>query len=97
MNLNPFIDLLAMVLRFYAWILIGHIALTWLIYFEILNRYNNAVHKINEVLYGLTEPVLRRVRRYIPSIGGVDISPVVVFLLIQFVVNVLYTYFYHMR
>jgi YggT family protein len=94
MNINPFIDLIAMVLNLYAFILIIHIIFVWLIYFDILNRYNQVIHRINDLLYRLTEPVLSKVRQFIPAIGGIDISPIVVFILIRFFISLLYNYFY---
>lgn len=52
------------------------------------------VAHVSDALYKLTEPVLRRIRRYMPDLGMVDLSPIVVFIAIRFISNVLYTYFY---
>lgn len=94
MNINPFIDLIVMLLNLYGWILIAWIIISLLITFDIINRYNPFVAKISEALYKMTEPVLRRIRRYMPDLGVVDISPIIVFVLIKFTTNALYTYFY---
>lgn len=94
MNINPFIDLITMVLNLYATIMLVHIVFIWLIYFEILNRYNQVIHRVSDILYRLTEPVLTYIRRFIPSFGGIDLSPIVVFILIRFFISVLHTYFY---
>ncbi len=94
MNINPFIDLVVMVLDLYSWILIFWIIMSWLLTLEIVNRYNTVVDRVAEALYKLTEPVLRRVRRYMPDIGMVDLSPIVVFFAIKFITNFLHTYFY---
>lgn len=94
MNINPFIDLIATVLNLYGWVLLAHIIMVWLIYFDILNRYSRPIQRANDLLYRLTEPVLSRVRSIIPLIGGVDVSPIIVFILIRFIIKVLYQYFY---
>jgi YggT family protein len=94
MNINPFIDIIVTVLNLYGWVLMLWIIVSMLISFDVINRYNPFVAKISEFLYKLTEPVLRRIRRYMPDLGVVDLSPVIVFLAIRFITNVLHTYFY---
>lgn len=94
MNLNPFIQLIASALNIYAWVLIIWVIMSWLIAFEVINRHNPFVHKVMDVLYRLTEPLLRRIRRYMPDLGGIDLSPIVVFLLIQFINSAMYSYLY---
>ena len=94
MNINPFIDLIVVLLNLYGWALILWIIVSLLLTFDVVNRYNPVVAKIYEVLYKLTEPVLRRIRRYMPDLGVVDLSPIVVFIAIRFVSNLLYTYLY---
>ena len=94
MNINPFIELAAALLDLYYWVLLFWILLSWLIAFGVINRFNPVVAKAQEVLYKLTEPVLRKIRRYMPDLGGVDISPVVLMLGIWFIKKVLFTYFY---
>lgn len=94
MNINPFVELIAAVLDLYWWVLMFWIILSWLTSFGVINRFNPVVSKVSEVLYKLTEPVLRRIRRYMPDLGGIDISPIVVMLAIWFLKRVLYTYFY---
>jgi len=58
--------------------------MTWLVNFNIFNVSNRFVYSVMEVLYKLSEPSLRIVRRYIPNFGSIDISPIVVFLLLEF-------------
>jgi len=94
MNLNPFIDLIATVLSIYAWVLVAWIVLSWLLHFGVVNRHNTFVARLSDVLYRLTEPALRRIRRYMPDLGGIDLSPIVFFLMVRFTISVLYTYFY---
>lgn len=94
MNLNPFIDLFAALLGLYGWAVLLEIILHWLIYFNVVNRFNPFVARLSEILYRLTYPVLSRIRRVIPPFSGIDLSPIFLFLLIRFLINVLYTYFY---
>lgn len=94
MNVNPFIDLIVAALNIYGWIMLAWIIISLLITFDIVNRHQLFVYRLSEALYKMTEPLLRRIRRYMPDIGVVDISPIVVFLGIRFISNVLYTYFY---
>ena len=94
MNINPFIELIAAILDLYSYVLVFYIILSWLTSFGVINRFNPAVAKVSEILYKATEPVLRKIRRHVPDLGGIDISPIVVFLGIWFIKRVLFTYFY---
>lgn len=94
MNLNPFIELIAAIADLYWWVLMFWIILSWLTSFGVINRFNPVVAKASEVLHKLTNPVLRRIRPYMPELGGVDLSPVVVLLGLWFIKRVLYAYFY---
>lgn len=84
--------LINMILSLYAWILIISAVVSWLIAFNIVNSYNRAVASIIDVLYKLTEPVLRPVRQIIPNLGGLDLSPVVVLFAIWFLQDVIGRY-----
>lgn len=94
MNVNPFIDLITTILSLYGWALIIYIVLSLLISFNIVNPYQPFIQKLNMVLYRITEPVLRYFRRFLPDLAGIDLSPIIVFILIQFIKNIMYTYFY---
>ena len=94
MNLNPFIDLISNILGLYSTILKIWVVASLLIYFGIVNSRQPVVHKIMYFLNGLVVPALDRIRKVIPTIGGIDISVVVLYLLITFITNILYTYFY---
>jgi YggT family protein len=65
------------------WAIVATAILSWLFAFDVINRRNQAVYQIATVLDRVTDPVLRPFRRLIPMIGGVDISPIVVLLLIS--------------
>ncbi|RYE11710.1 MAG: YggT family protein [Rickettsiales bacterium] len=94
MNLNPFIDLLANILDLYKFAITVWIILSWLIAFGIVNRHQNFVERVMYMLRRLIDPVLEYIRRYIPNVAGIDLSAIVLFLLIGFVKNLLYTYLY---
>ena len=72
------------VITLYIWILIAQAILSWLIAFNVINSYNQFVSRVIEFLWRITEPALRPIRRFVPLIGGVDISPIVLILLLYF-------------
>ncbi|HET8726370.1 MAG TPA: YggT family protein, partial [Alphaproteobacteria bacterium] len=73
----------------YIWVLIISAILSWLVAFNVVNTSNRVVYVIGDVLYRLTEPALRPIRRFIPYLGGIDVSPVVLILAIVFLQMVL--------
>ena len=75
-------ELLFVVLDIYKWILIISAVMSWLIAFNVINTRNQFVYTVSDMLYRLTEPVLRPIRRVVPSMGGLDISPIIALLLI---------------
>jgi YggT family protein len=81
--------LLIPVLNLFLILLIASIILSWLISFKIVNPYNPVVSTIWRITSTLTEPVLRPIRSILPSMGGFDFSPLVAFLLVQFVIYAL--------
>ena len=94
--LDPFVILLSQVIQLYIWVLIAWTIISVLISFKIINGYQPAVRKIMHVLDRLCEPVLKPIRKRLPDFGGVDISPIIVILLLNFVINALHTYFYNL-
>ena len=82
--LNPIAALLFEVLEIYKWIVIAAVIVSWLTAFNVINQYNNFVRTVLRILITLTDPVFRQVRRVIPPIGGLDFSPIVVFVIIWF-------------
>ena len=72
------------VVTLYIWVLIAQAILSWLIAFNVVNGYNTVVRGLGEFLWRVTEPVLRPLRRFVPAIGGVDISPIVLILVLYF-------------
>ena len=73
------------VIHIYIWLLIAQAILSWLLAFGVVNRYNRGVAVIGDFLYRVTEPALRPIRAFLPSFGGIDISPIVLILLLYFI------------
>jgi YggT family protein len=79
-------------LELYIWIVIAMAIFSWLVAFNVVNTRNSAVATIGDFLYRITEPVLRPIRNMLPNLGGIDISPVVLFLIIVFIRYVIALY-----
>ncbi|MGZ5925253.1 MAG: YggT family protein [Rhizomicrobium sp.] len=84
-NTNPVIALIMVLLNLYWWVVIIAVIVSWLIAFNVINTYNNFVRSLLRALAALTEPVFRRIRKVVPPIGGLDLSPMVVLLVIWFI------------
>ncbi|AZO50104.1 MAG: YggT family protein [Mesorhizobium sp.] len=69
----------------YWWIVIGAAIFSWLYAFNVVNSRNQLVNSIGTMLYRLTEPALRPIRRFLPDLGGVDISPIILLLALTFI------------
>lgn len=78
--ITPIILVVDLLLELYGWVLIASIVFSWLYQFGVVNSRNRAVAAIGEMLYRLTEPLLAPIRRFMPDLGGLDLSPLVVFL-----------------
>jgi YggT family protein len=72
-------------LEIYIWLLIAAAVLSWLIAFNVVNTRNQAVAMVGDFLYRITEPALRPIRNILPNLGGIDISPVILILIIIFI------------
>ena len=83
------ITLIDAILQIYTWIVIIYVIMTWLVQFNVMNMRNQFVAMIGNVLHRLTEPVLRPIRKIMPNLGGLDISPVVLLLLLFFIRNLI--------
>ena len=90
--MEPFAILLYRILDVYYYILIINIILSWLIAFNVLNTYNRFVGMILYATQRLTNPLLNPIRRFLPNLGGLDISPIVLILLIFFIKDSLRVY-----
>ena len=92
MPLHPVLELLYRILQIYSWIIIISAILSWLVAFNVINTRNQFVYTVGRALHALTEPALRPIRRVLPNLGGIDISPIVVLLLIFFLQRMLTHY-----
>jgi YggT family protein len=77
-------NLIATVISIYIYVLVASAILSWLVAFNVVNTSNRFVYMVGDFLYRITEPALRPIRRFVPLLGGVDISPVVLILLLVF-------------
>ena len=77
--------LILQILKLYSYVVIANVIVSWLIAFNILNTQNRFVYSILEFSYRLTDPILNKIRRFLPNLGSLDISPIVLLLLIWFV------------
>ncbi|MCK0206430.1 YggT family protein [Starkeya koreensis] len=82
-----FIWLFDTLITLYVWILIGSAILSWLVAFNVVNPHNQFVRSLGEFLWRVTEPVLAPIRRLLPNLGGIDVSPVILIILLYFIRN----------
>jgi len=82
--------LLDSVITIYLWIIIINAVLSWLVAFKVLNTQNRFVFSVLDVTYKLTDPALNKIRRFIPTFGSIDISPVILILLLIFLRNLIF-------
>lgn len=82
--MNALAYLIDTVITIYIWLLIASAILSWLVTFNVVNTRNRVVYLVGDFLYRVTEPALRPIRRILPSLGGIDISPVVLILILFF-------------
>jgi len=78
------------VISLYTWMIIVSIILSWLIAFNVINTYNQFVAMVRDFLYRITEPALAPIRRFMPDLGGIDLAPLVLILLLFFLRNLLH-------
>ena len=77
--------LILQILKLYSYVVIANVIISWLIAFNVLNTQNRFVYSILELTYRLTDPILIRIRRFLPNLGSLDISPIILLLLIWFI------------
>jgi YggT family protein len=86
------LNLISTVITIYIWLLIAQAVLSWLLAFGVVNRYNRAVTSIGNFLWRITDPLLRPIRSVLPDLGGIDISPVILILLLYFLRDLMFEY-----
>ena len=77
--------LVLQVLKLYSYVVIANVVVSWLVAFNILNTSNRFVYSILDFTYRLTDPILNKIRRFLPNLGAFDISPIILLLLIWFI------------
>ena len=85
--------LLDSIITIYLWIIIINAILSWLVAFNILNTQNRFVFSVLDTTYKMTDPALNRIRRFIPTFGSIDVSPVILILLLMFLKNLIFEIF----
>ena len=90
--MNSLLYLIIQIINLFQFILIVYIILTWLVNFNIINTGNRFVYTILDALYRLCEPSLNFVRRYLPTFGAIDLSPIIVYLALWFAKSLLIEY-----
>ncbi len=90
---NPFVWLILTLIEIYTWVVIAAVVMSWLVAFGVINTYNQFARSVVSLLDALTDPVFRQVRRVIPPIGGLDISPLIVLIGLQFLSYLIAYYF----
>jgi YggT family protein len=84
----PLIQFIVMVVDLYIWVIIGSAVLSWLVAFGVVNTNNRFVYTLGDILHRLTEPAMRPIRQFVPDLGGIDLSPVILILGLIFLKNV---------
>jgi YggT family protein len=92
--MRAILDIVLLILQIYIWLLIAAAVLSWLVAFNVVNTRNQVVATIGDFLYRITEPVLRPIRNMLPNLGGLDVSPVILILLILLIENIIIRYIY---
>ena len=83
--LGPLIQVIQLALQFYLYLIIASAIISWLVAFSVINTQNQFVRMMLEFLWRITEPALRPIRRFMPNLGGIDISPIILILMIYFI------------
>ncbi len=86
--LIPLLNIISTVINIYIWVIIIGAILTWLVTFNVVNTSNRAVYVVGDICFRLTEPALRPIRNFLPTIGGIDLSPIVLILALIFLRDV---------
>ena len=87
-----FLNLVSTLITIYIWLLIAQAVLSWLVAFGIVNTRHRFVALTGEFLWRITDPLLRPIRRILPDLGGIDVSPIVLILLLYFLRDLMFEY-----
>ena len=92
--MRAILDVILLILDLYVWVIIASAIFSWLIAFNVINSRNQFVATVLNILYQLTEPLLRPIRRIMPNLGAIDISPIVLLLGIFLLQRIIVYYIY---
>ena len=92
--MRALLDIVMIVLNLYTWVVIGGAILSWLIAFNVVNVRNDLVRSVWNLCLALTEPFLRPIRKFLPNMGGIDISPIILLLGVLLVQRIIAYYIY---
>ncbi len=81
------------IISLYIWVIVIGVVLTWLVHFRVINTSNQFVYRVGEFVFRVTEPVLRPIRNRLPSLGGIDISPILLIIALLFIRSLIFEYF----
>jgi YggT family protein len=87
--LGPLIKVALIAIKFYIYVVVAWVIMSWLVNFNVVNRSNRLVYAIGDILHRLTEPALKRIRPYMPNLGAIDLTPMALILILIFVQLVL--------
>ena len=90
--MRALLEVILIALQLYTYLIIASAILSWLVAFNVVNTRNDFVRSIWNFLDAVTEPVLRPIRKILPNLGGVDISPIILILLIILIQNLIIDY-----
>ena len=90
--MTSLVILISQIIEIFIWLLIIQAILSWLITFGVINTNSNIVNMLGNFLYKITEPILRPIRNFLPDLGGIDVSPLILIILLIFFRNLLFEY-----
>ena len=92
--MRAILDVLLLALNLYTWIIIASVIFSWLFAFNVVNSRNQFVGMVGQFLHQATEPALRPIRRFMPNLGSIDISPILLLLIVFFLQQLIRRYGY---
>ena len=90
--MHALLNLILRILDFYSYVIIATAIMSWLLAFDVINFRNDLVRSVWNFLHAMTEPLLRPIRRVLPNLGGIDVSPIILLLLLMFVQELIKEY-----
>lgn len=92
--MRALLDVILIALELYSWAIIISAVVSWLVAFNVVNMRNEVVRSVAMGLYQITEPALRPIRRILPNLGTMDVSPIILLLLIMLIERIIRMYIY---